>query len=163
MAAFVVIPRSPSCRGLQNMWRNITLFRSYSCMCSTLTPCQEPHISCRVPRADHPPLFCLVKEPKGNHISKWIPSLFICTMLITASKKDQSYLNYPQSLQPPEDSPQYKNNEGKTASTFIFTLLSKWVIFVRSVPLWPEVSYSSNKCTGGELKIGAIQESKHIW
>lgn len=46
-------------------------------------------------------------------------------MLITASKKDQSYLNYPQSSQPPEDSPQYENNEVKTASTFIFTLLSK--------------------------------------
>lgn len=112
----------------------------------------ELRISCRTPGADHPPLFSLVKEPKGNHISRWIPSLFICTMLITASKKDQSYLNYPQSLQPPEDSPQYENNEVKTASTFIFTLLSKWVIFVRSESFWPGVPFFT-KCSRAELKI----------
>lgn len=72
-----------------------------------LTRFQELRISCWAPGADHPPLFSLVKEPKGNPISRWIPSLFICTMLITASKEDQSHLNYPQSSQPPEDSPQY--------------------------------------------------------
>lgn len=159
MAVSVMIPRNPSCWGLLNIWSNITLFRSYSCTCFAR---QELRISCRAPGADHPPLFSLVKEPKGNHISRWITSLFICTMLITASKKHQSYLNYPQSLQPPEDSPQYQNNEVKTASTFIFTLLSEWVIFASSESLWPEVPYSSNKCTGGELKIGVIQAGKHI-
>lgn len=99
--------RIPSCGDLLNIWSNSTLFRSLTHMSSTLTPCQELKISCRAPEADHPPLFSLVIEPKGNHISRWIPSLFICTMLITASKKDQSYLNYPPSLQPPEDSSQY--------------------------------------------------------
>lgn len=128
----VMIPRDPSRRGLPNIWGNTNLFRAHSCMymCFALTRCQELRISCWAPGADHPPLFSLVKEPRGNHISRWIPSLFICTMLITASRKDQSYLNYPQSLQPPEDSPQRWNNEVKTASTFIFTLLCKWVIFV---------------------------------
>lgn len=106
-AGLVMIHRIPSCRGLLSIWSNIALFRSHSRMSSTLTPCRELRISCRAPGADHPPLFSLVKEPKGNHISRWIPSLFISTMLITASKKDQSYLNYPQSLQPPEDSSQY--------------------------------------------------------
>lgn len=104
----IMIPRDPGHRGLPNIWSNTNLFRAYSCMymCFALTRCQELRISCWAPGADHPPLFSLVKELRGNHISRWIPSLFICTMLITASRKDQSYLNYPQSLQPPEDSPQ---------------------------------------------------------
>lgn len=140
-----MIPRIPSCRGPPEYLEQYHFF-FWIPQSHVWAPCwRELRISRRAPGADHPPLFSLVKEPKGNHISRWIPSLFICTMLITASKKDQSYLNYPLSSQPPEDSPQYENNEVKTASTFIFTLLSKWVIFVRSESFWPEEPHSPYK------------------
>lgn len=67
-------------------------------------------------------------------------------MLITASKKDQSYLNYPQSLQPTEDSSQSLNKEVKTASTFILTFLASDSYLSEVNLSLPEMPYYSQKC-----------------
>lgn len=75
-------------------------------------------------------------------------------MLITASKKDQSYLNYPQSLQPTEDSSQCLNKEVKTASTFILTFLASDSYLSEVNLSLPEMPYDSQKCM--KMRSGGI-------
>lgn len=72
------------CRNHQDIWSHFTWFTWYGCMCRyRLAPCRELRISCRAPRADHPLLFSLVKEPKGNLIWGWNPlsSSALCLLL----------------------------------------------------------------------------------
>lgn len=100
LKASLMIPRDPQPQGPgQHLEEHRLPFKSRSrcctcmCFCQRVLPLPLPRLP-RTPPADHPPLFSLVKEPKGNHISRWVYLLSSsCATLITAPRKDQSSLN----------------------------------------------------------------------
>lgn len=96
LKASVMIPGDPQPQGPAKHleWRSPFDSRSRCCTCVCFVRELCPPLTPSTPQADHPPLFSLVKEPRGNHISRWVYLLSSsCATLITAPRKDQSSLN----------------------------------------------------------------------